>query len=333
MKLQVPFIQLPVTFDAAALAAEIDALGESVWRPHPQGFPGNSAVPLVSAHGDPDSDAVSGPMLPTPQLQQCPYLMQVFDTLGATWGRSRLMRLSGQAEVSAHVDIDYYWREHMRVHVPIVTQPEVRFHCGDKAIHMASGDCWIFDTWRPHRVVNSANRSRIHLVADTVGGPGLWNLIAQSRVPEGSPPGWQAQHIAPTDSLPTNILYESQNLPTVMTPWEVREHLTFILDEARPHANLGNVSQLIGHFCRHWRSLWAAWGEAAEGGPAYRDALVLFREELARIATGMTLQNDVRLEQAIYKLVISVALADTTAPIMADERSAPIDPASMRNVA
>ena len=69
-------------------------------------------------------------MAPTPHLLACPYLMQVLDAIGATWGRSRLMRLSGAAEVTPHVDTDYYWRDHMRVHVPIVTQPTVRFLCG-----------------------------------------------------------------------------------------------------------------------------------------------------------------------------------------------------------
>ena len=74
MKLQVPFIQLPLRFDAARLAAEVDALGEGVWRPHPQGFPGNSMLPLVAAGGDPANEAFSGPMRPTPELERCPYL-------------------------------------------------------------------------------------------------------------------------------------------------------------------------------------------------------------------------------------------------------------------
>src|SRR3546814_6037001 len=68
-------------------------------------------------------------MRPTPWLQQCPYIMQVMDALGATWGRSRLMRLSGRSQLAAHVDTNYYWQERMRVHVPIVTTPAVRFHC------------------------------------------------------------------------------------------------------------------------------------------------------------------------------------------------------------
>ena len=47
MKLQVPFIQLPLQFDASVLAAEVAALGEEAWRPHPQGYPGNTALTVT----------------------------------------------------------------------------------------------------------------------------------------------------------------------------------------------------------------------------------------------------------------------------------------------
>ena len=139
MKLGVRFLQLPILFDAERLAAETAALPESAWRPHPKKFAGNDALPLITTDGDPDSDARAGPMQPTSHLLTCPYLMQVLDRLGATWGRSRLMRLSGDAEVSAHVDTDYYWRDHMRVHVPIVTQPTVRFFCGSEDVKHGGG--------------------------------------------------------------------------------------------------------------------------------------------------------------------------------------------------
>ena len=139
MRLQFPFIQLPLCFDAAALAAEVAAIEEAEWRPHPQGFPGNSALPLVAVGGDPDNDGLVGPMRPTPLLARLPYLQQVLNALGVVLGRTRLMRLSGQAEVTAHIDQAYYWAERMRVHVPIVTQPGVRFHCGDAEINMAAG--------------------------------------------------------------------------------------------------------------------------------------------------------------------------------------------------
>ena len=80
--------------------------------------------------------------------------MQVLASIGATWGRTRLMRLSGQARSPRTSTSNYYWRERVRVHVPIVTQPTVRFTCGDAEVNMRAGECWIFDTWRMHNVVN-----------------------------------------------------------------------------------------------------------------------------------------------------------------------------------
>ena len=87
MKLQVPFVQLPLQFDADVLSREVLALGADAWREHPQKFPGNHALPLISVDGDPDSDSISGPMRPTAYLAQCPYLMQVLAGLDAVWGR------------------------------------------------------------------------------------------------------------------------------------------------------------------------------------------------------------------------------------------------------
>ena len=43
MKLGVPFLQFPLVFDAAALAAEVQAIDESAWRPHPAGYADNDA--------------------------------------------------------------------------------------------------------------------------------------------------------------------------------------------------------------------------------------------------------------------------------------------------
>ena len=156
MKLRVRFLQLPILFDAERLAQEVLAIPESAWRPHPKNFAGNDALPLITTDGDPASDARAGPMAPTSHLLACPYLMQVLGTLGATWGRARLMRLSGDAEVTAHVDTDYYWRDRMRVHVPIVTQPTVRFLCGGEEVNMKAGNagssipgaCTAFTTMR-----------------------------------------------------------------------------------------------------------------------------------------------------------------------------------------
>lgn len=154
MRLPVAFIRLPITVDAAALRHEIDALPDSAWKPHPQGAAGNTAVPLIATNGDPGDDAVVGPMLPTPSLAALPYTRRVIAALDSVIGRTRLMRVPQEGDLYEHVDLAYYWRDHLRVHVPVVSDPTVEFHCGSEAVHMAPGEVWVFDTWRRHKVVN-----------------------------------------------------------------------------------------------------------------------------------------------------------------------------------
>ena len=311
MKLQVPFIQLPIAFDAKALADEVSRVDPTSWRAHPSGLAGNSALTLITANGNPDDESLSGSMQPTPALLACPYLMQVLQALGATWGRSRLMRLSGQAEVTAHVDLNYYWRERMRVHVPITTTPSVRFQCGDAETHMAEGECWLFDTWRMHRVLNEGNDERIHLVADTVGGEGFWDLVGGGRTPGPELRGWQPRLVTPDASARPALALESFNLPTVMTPWELREHIVFLLSDALPHASLAPVQQALLLFSRRWHGLWSRHGDRREGWPAYRDLLDRTRADLlARGIDTIGLRNQMGLWDTLRAHVLDVALAD-----------------------
>ena len=327
MKLRVRFLQLPILFDAARLADEIARLPEAAWRPHPQGFAGNDSLALITTGGDPASDARAGPMLPTPHLAACPYLMQVLNRLGATWGRTRLMRLSGQAEVEAHVDTDYYWRDRMRVHVPIVTQPTVAFQCGDAEVNMAAGECWIFDTWSLHRVVNADDRQRIHLVADTVGGEGLFDLIQGGREPSTAGP-FDPDVFRPADGAPVSLDYEAVNAPAVMSPWEMRDHVNFLLGEASPHPALMPVAQRLQTMVMLWQSLWARYGDKPGDGPdgpeRYGRLLERTLTEINNLgAADILLKNQMPLLTCVKKLVFNVALASARTELDAELREAP----------
>lgn len=311
MKLGVPFLQLPLSFDAAVLTAEIAAIGESAWRPHPMGYPGNDALALISRDGDPESDAVSGPMRPTPHLLRCPYLMQVLEQIGGTWGRSRLMRLSGRAEVTPHVDVNYYWAERVRVHVPVVTQPTVRFLCGAHEANMRAGECWIFDTWTEHNVINDHALARIHLVADTAGGAGFWEHVRGGRPHNRNVQGWEPRPCAPIPGYVPSLDCETENYPQVMTPWEVRQHYQFLGGEAVPHPNLQMVQQLMVVFGHRWRALWAHYGDSPEGVPHYRSAIDAVRQDLkVGGADQVVLRNGVGLMEALNAWIFTPALPD-----------------------
>ena len=107
MRLDQPLVRLPISADIDALVAEVRAIPEEAWRPHPEGMPGNSALPLVSVMGDPNNDAVIGPMRPTPHLEALPAIVNVMaglTGLGCPIGRARLMRIDIESEVKSHVD-------------------------------------------------------------------------------------------------------------------------------------------------------------------------------------------------------------------------------------
>jgi hypothetical protein len=312
MKLQARFIQLPIRFDADLLSEEIAAIGEEGWRPHPQQFAGNDFLPLIAANGDPANENFDAAMRPTKYLEQSPYMIDVLGSLGASLGRTRLMRLSGHAEVTPHIDTHYYWRDRMRVHVPVVTQSTVSFHCGNETVHMAAGECWIFDTWSLHRVINDAERQRVHLVIDTVGGEGMWDLITGGRTPQHRA-GWQPRLVGKSGTSIDQLSFENHNAPTVMTPWEAKDNLWFVLGETvQNHPAYAPTAQACMHFLHTWRGLWSTHGEDQAAWPRYREALNVFVGELqAARADQLLLRTGGAAITSIFSLVVDVALADT----------------------
>lgn len=322
MKLPIPFVQLPLTFDADRLAAEVESIDAGCWRPHTQNYPGNDALPLVSLGGDPLNESVDGRMAPTPHLQRMPYMRQVLASLGTVIGRCRLMRLSGHAEVNPHVDIHYYWRERVRVHVPIVTQPTVRFYCGDDETHMGVGECWIFDNWRLHRVVNDAVRSRVHLVADTVGTQTFWDMVHAGRPHNRADPNWRTRRVDFDPAIDPPLVYEAVNLPKVMSPWEMNAHLSALFADTEPSPKVQRLAQAMSRFTTGWRSLWAAYGDDDAGLPVYREVLERVRAEVAQLGAGIDMRNGAGLSTAIEAGVLKPAIANVQSSADPETRDA-----------
>jgi hypothetical protein len=287
LKLPKPFFRLPVRFDAERLRAEALALPESAWSRHPREHAGNTALRLITAGGG-DNDAVSGEMKPTEALAACPYVRQVLASFDTVWSRSRFMRIAGGASVPQHSDIDYHWFHRVRVHVPVVTRPEVRFHCGGESVHMAAGEAWVFDNWREHRVENPAPEARIHLVADTAGTSAFWRLVSRGQSQDFAPADPQAKFIGFDPAAAPRLLTERVNVMPVMPPAEVEQLAIDLLADlapadARPEsaAAVERFVATLVDFCRDWRSLWSLFGLAREGRPHYEKLLAAARRDFS----------------------------------------------------
>lgn len=305
MRLDRPFLKLPVRFDADTLEAEVRALPPSAWVPHATGFPGNEAVRLVTVGGEP-TDAFEGPMQPTPNLAACPYIQEMMAELSGVWGRSRLMGLGVGAEVPEHVDVHYHWRTHLRIHVPVITNPAVEFTCGGETIHMAPGECWVFDSFRWHEVHNHGPERRVHLVLDTVVTPHLWDLIDAAQ--KGAT---DAELLRPGERPAEPLLFEQVNAPKVMSPWEIRCHLAFVTGEAEPNPKLETVLKRLDRFADGWSALWARFGADEEGLADYRRLLGETRAELSQLgAKDVRLKNEIELSFVLEQLIFAMALPE-----------------------
>lgn len=312
MRLSRPFFQIPVLFDVARLQAEVAALPSEAWVSHPDRLPGNSAARLISAGGG-ETDAVHGQMLPTRWLQSMPYLQQVLAGFGVVWSRSRLMRLAAGADVPEHADINYHWHTRVRVHIPVFTQPAVRFHCDGEAVHMAAGEAWIFDNWRRHHVENRASAERIHLVADTTGTAAFWRLACGP-----TPPRAQWRTLAWDPGASPELLTEdgqrSPVMPAAEAQWLIDDlcaELAITDDTAAARARAARFGKLLESFLFDWRQLCALHGVGGRGLEDFRRLAGAVREAAGPLAEGLVMRtNDASALLVLEKRVLQHLVVD-----------------------
>jgi uncharacterized protein (TIGR03032 family) len=308
MRLDRPLVRLPLAVDADRLAAEVATLDDGLWRDHPEGAPGNTAIALLAHDGKLDDDSTVGAMRPTPVLAELPYTRQVLAALDSTIGRTRLMRIEHETELHEHVDINYYWWHHLRVHVPVVTSSDVRFTVGDTSAHMAPGEVWVFDTWSLHRVDNPSSTARIHLVVDTVGSAELWDLVEH---PDRDP-----REITWAPHAPAPLRLETVNWPVVMEPDELDAILGALLDDYATvdHDAAARARGELRAFQRAWRDTYAQFGAAPAGAPLYAALVERATRVLAHYEQGHVLPNGTKFVSAVRQLVLGPAMRPVAPP-------------------
>ena len=303
MRIQQPLLKLPVRFCAETLAREVAALPKSAWMEHPRKFDGNTAVPLVSVGGTMNDD-FAGPMEATEALESCGYIKEIMAELNCTWGRSRLMGLEPGAVVPKHVDVHYYWRTHLRIHVPVITNPQVGFTCDDKTMHLAAGECWLLDSFYRHSVDNRGSETRIHLVLDTVGNAELWDLI-QAAASEGI----KEKFVAPGTAPKRALQFEQINSPSIMSPWEMKSHVAYVMGWTDDQPGLDRIALMLDRFLMAWGGTWACYGTSDEGLPQYFRHLAEISAALERLpGPPVKMRNGWQLLHALKTFVIGNAI-------------------------
>jgi len=284
---------------------------------HPSRMSGNSAVALLSRDGG-DNDDFVGTMLETPHLQRCPYVRQVMASFGEVLGRSRLMKLAVGSEVALHVDFNYHWYTRVRIHIPVITNPDVTFYCADESVHMQAGESWIFNSWRRHRVTNNGAADRIHLVIDTAGSSRFWNTVrkmqALDRVTDKDIIDQLIANVPYREGESIEIRAERYNIAPVMSPGELDALVKELIEDFEQAKD--NVPDRVAHyksfltdFAKDWRELWLLYGYQKEGWPKYEALIEKAANQMHPDRTALvTSTNKIGVNPVIMQRILRSAL-------------------------
>ncbi|SHM63236.1 Aspartyl/Asparaginyl beta-hydroxylase [Chitinophaga jiangningensis] len=189
------FLQLPFHFYPEALLQDLHQCQSLQWAAHfhREDYSGEwSSISLRSTSGAiTDIHSHAGmPFQDTPLLKQTPYFSYVLQSFKCPLEGVRLLKLKSGAIIKPHKDIGASYEEgNLRIHVPVITHPEVEFLLDGMKLPMQAGECWYANFNLTHEVINNSPVDRVHLVIDALRNEWTDDLFAQQGFPVPPPPG------------------------------------------------------------------------------------------------------------------------------------------------
>lgn len=174
----IKYLRLAEPFDSRRMQWELARLEEHSWLQHynKSHYDGKwSILPLRSIGGNPANivsiHSSSGDQLhsyqDTPLLFACPYFQTVLNFFKCEKTSVRLMKLHKGGLIKEHRDHEMSFEDgEARFHIPVLTDPGVKFNLDDERIIMEEGECWYLNLSLRHSVVNESGIDRVHLVID-----------------------------------------------------------------------------------------------------------------------------------------------------------------------
>jgi len=82
--------------------------------------------------------------------------------------RATLVRLNPGGTIDPHQDKNHSLAHSHRIHIPVLTNPQVIFHVGAQKRHMEEGEVVEINNRREHKVENPSQLERVHLIIDWI---------------------------------------------------------------------------------------------------------------------------------------------------------------------
>lgn len=122
--------------------------------------------------------------IPTELTTRLPAITALVESLRFDIIWARLGCLEPDSFLWEHVDYVEFGRvDALRIHVPLITNPEARLIIGSRAIHMQPGYVWKLDPRERHGAANLGASRRIHVIVDCRRTPALTAAIGGEQLP------------------------------------------------------------------------------------------------------------------------------------------------------
>ena len=188
--------RLRLAFDAARLQGEIDRMPDGYWGSGGGRTGVQKAAEAIFLRGFAPAQG-DKPIEDRPALALLPYARElIYDTLGAPPLRCLLARLPAGGFIAPHVDVPPYFSKTIRLHFPVVTNPQSLMYSQGLVYAMAAGEIWALNNSATHAVWNRhATDARTHMICDFLPAPALLERLAAADRDLGRPDAAMEQRL------------------------------------------------------------------------------------------------------------------------------------------
>lgn len=166
------YIKFTFTYNVEKLCTELEAVLKEEWPLHfnTRDFNGDwRSISLRSVSGE-SKDIyahANATYSNTPVLEMMPYVKEILDSWQCEKEAVRLLSLAPGSVVKPHRDPGCAYHDgSFRIHIPVVTNPQVQFMLEDEQLPLKAGECWYMNFSATHSIINGGSTARIHLVID-----------------------------------------------------------------------------------------------------------------------------------------------------------------------
>jgi len=166
------FLLLPISYDIPLLFEDLALCERFHWANHynKADYSGEwNGIALRSVSGKTDQilASESAAFYDTPLLETCAYFKEIVSGFDCELETVRLLALAPGSSIKTHRDRGLaYSMGCFRLHIPILTDPDVHFVVDGEKLPMQAGECWYANFDLPHSVSHKGETRRVHLVID-----------------------------------------------------------------------------------------------------------------------------------------------------------------------